>query len=411
VCPISTPADPSTRPRIAVRLAPNALREVRRGHPWVFDQSIASTSRPGEPGDLAVIFDDKRNFVAIGLWDPTSPIRIKLLHHGAPTTINQEFFSERIRAAIEVRQSLIDSPHTNAFRLIHGENDRLPGLVVDRYDTTTVVKLYSPAWFPFLDMLVDHLGDNADTVVLRLARSVGPFAPPDRVDGTVLRGPVPHNGVEFIEHQLRFRADVLRGQKTGHFLDQRENRLLVRGISQGERVLDVFCCTGGFSVNAAAGGAASVHSVDIAPSALQATNEHIQANADRAQVRAAKHTSTTADAFATLDRLRRKREQFDLVIVDPPSFTSHQGTVSTALSAYRRLNLAAASVVTPGGTLFTASCSARIEREDFRGAVEAGIEAAGATFSRRRETGQPIDHPIGFREGEYLKAAVYRLHF
>ena len=242
---------------MAVRVSKDAHRHIRRDHPWVYNESITSMSHQGASGDLAVIFDDERNFAAIGMWDPNSPICIKILHAGKPITIDSAFWEERIARAIERRRPLIDNPAHNAYRLIHGENDGMPGIVVDDYNGVVVAKIYTEGWIPHLADLVPILVDRIDptSLIIRFARSVEQRPDLGLVEGAPLFGPAPDEPVMFLENDLTFEAHPTTGQKTGHFLDQRNNRALVRDLAEGCRVLDVFSCTGGFSVHAAAGGA------------------------------------------------------------------------------------------------------------------------------------------------------------
>ncbi|HEY3483896.1 MAG TPA: class I SAM-dependent rRNA methyltransferase, partial [Ilumatobacteraceae bacterium] len=218
--------------RIAVRVTPDALRQVRGGSPWVYDGSITSASRDGASGDLAVVFDDKRRFAAIGLWDPGSPIRVKVLHRGAPRTIDSAFFVDAIARSVERRSTLAADPDTNAYRCVHGENDGLPGLVVDRYAGTVVAKIYTDAWWPHLASVVAAVDRvlTPERVVLRTARAVRPPSTHAPADGSTLIGDVPPAPVRFRERGLVMEADVVHGHKTGHFLDQRDNRALVRSL-------------------------------------------------------------------------------------------------------------------------------------------------------------------------------------
>src|SRR4051794_18273724 len=247
--------------RMAVRVTPDARRQIAAGHPWVFNESITSISHRGAVGDLAVIFDNDRNFVAIGLWDPGSPIRIRILHHGKPVTIDAAFWHQRITAAIERRAGI--GSDTDGYRVLNGENDGFPGLVLDRYADTLVVKLYSPTWIPHLRSLVDAIDKllAPSALVLRLARTMAEQKMHGLTEGMALIGETPAEPVLFHENGLVFEADVVHGQKTGHFLDQRDNRALVGSMSAGMRVLDVFAATGGFGIYAAAGGAARGTSV------------------------------------------------------------------------------------------------------------------------------------------------------
>ena len=408
-------------PNLAVRLDPDALRHVRRGHPWVFDGSIESVrggrygDGTGEPGDLAVVFDERRRFAAVGLWDPASPIRIKVLQSSHPVEMGPELWNDRLAHALAHRWALLGSADSDALRLLHGENDRMPGVVVDLYRTVAVVKLYSEAWIPHLDDLLDELQAavwSITAIVLRLSRRVAAGALARQrglVDGDVVRGSLRTERVTFSEHGLRFAADVRRGQKTGWFLDQRDNRALVGSMADGARVLDVFCCGGGFSVHAAAGGAAHVHSVDISPHAIAETANSFELNREVGSVGRAGTVGTVGDAFEVMDDLRRAGERFDLVVVDPPSFASRQADVTGALKAYGALTTLAVGLVEPGGTLVQASCSSRVDMASFLGIVHRAAERAGASLVTLEQTGQPIDHPVGFPEGAYLKALFARV--
>lgn len=384
----------------------------------MFDGSITSVSRDGAAGDLAVVFDDDRRFVAIGLWDPTSPIRVRVLHHGRPTAIDADWFRACLAAAAARRAPLAATAGTpeatTGYRLVHGENDGLPGLVIDRYGHIAVVKLYSAAWIPHLSVLVPLLLEvlPSRSVVLRLARHLradGAAPLPAGLDeGASLFGPDVLEPVPYLEHGLHFEADVVRGQKTGSFLDQRDNRARVGALSDGASVLDVFSCTGGFSVHAAAGGARSVHSVDASPFAIAAAERAMALNADRAEVAACRHETTVGEAFATMERLVDRRAKFDIVIIDPPSFASTAAAVPRALGAYQRLTTLGLALVASGGVLVQASCSSRVVEADFARAVHAAAGIAGFELEEIARTGHPLDHPIGFAEGAYLKAIFAR---
>ena len=248
---------PPAERRLALRVTPAGQRALRSGHPWLFDQAVAGVSgrlSPGRPGDLAVIFDDRRRFLAIGLYDPTSPIRVRVLAHGAPESIDRAWLYAKLTSAAAWRATLPEGG-TTGYRLVHGENDELPGLVIDRYDATLVVKLYSLAWVPWLPELRAMLAEVCPSacIVLRLSREL--LQRPEFLygleSGDVLAGPVPAGPVPFDENGLHFEADVLRGQKTGFFFDQRDNRARVGKLAAGQRTLNVFAYTGGFSLYAA----------------------------------------------------------------------------------------------------------------------------------------------------------------
>lgn len=405
---LPTPADR----RVAVRITDDARRHVRRGSPWVFDGSITSTSGDGAPGDLAVVFGSDRRFEAIGLYDPTSPIRVRVLHRGEPTTIDDAWWHDRFATALARRAELAASGETTGYRLVHGENDGLPGLVVDRYDDVVVVKLYSAVWIPrlrqVLDVLIDLVGPDA--VVLRLSRGLQRAETAGLADGMVVVGDLPPGPVLFLEEGRRVEADPVAGQKTGYFLDQRDNRRLVGEMSAGARVLDVFSCTGGFTLAAAAGGAASVRSVDVSVTALEVAERNLAHNRDRPAVAACRHEATAGDAFEVMAALADQGERYDVVVVDPPSFAQRQANVAGALGAYRRLTALALPLVVDGGLLVQASCSSRVDAEAFFGAVQATAAGAGVELDEVARTGHPVDHPIGFDHGAYLKALIARVH-
>ena len=392
--------------RLAVRVTRDALRQIRGGSPWLYDGSITSVSHEGAAGDLAVVFDDDRNFAAIGLWDPTSPIRMKVLHRGAPTQIDGNFWRTVLSTALDRRSGLAADDDTTAYRVVHGENDGLPGLVVDRYDQTLVVKIYTPAWFPHLGEVVDALADVLSPVriVLRLSRGVAGGETYGLSDGDTILGPPPEGPILFRERDLTMEADVVHGQKTGHFLDQRDNRALVRSMAEGASVLDVFASTGGFSLAAAAGGAKSVHLIDQSAPALDTAKKNLAHNHRLGEVRRCKVHTTVGDAFQVLIELGKRDEKFDIVILDPPSFASNQAAVPRALAAYARLTRLGLAVVKPGGSLIQASCSSRVTTDDFVSTVLNAAASAGVDVHETRRTGHAVDHPIGFEFGGYLKA-------
>ncbi len=392
---------PSSR-NLAVRVSKDARKHLRRGHPWVYDGSITSVSHDGAPGDLAIVFDDKRDFVAVGLWDPHSPIRIRVLAT-SQTTIDEAFYRERFEEADARRARLLADPGVTGLRLVHGENDRLPSLVIDRYGPVLVVKLYSAAWFSRLAPVVAAARAHwePEHVVLRLARNIADQAPPGVVDGLVIAGDPPPDPTPFSENGLAMTADPIAGQKTGYFLDQRANRELIRSHAAGRDVLDVFCCHGGFSVHAAAGGARRVHATDLSPYAVASAERHIAANNAGAEV-----SSTVGDAFQVMEQLAADGRSFDLIVVDPPSFASRRDAVDGALWAYTRLSHLALDLLRPGGLLLQASCSSRIDADRFHDTVLAAIERTGRRHRLVAERAHDDDHPIGFTEGAYLKAIL-----
>jgi 23S rRNA (cytosine1962-C5)-methyltransferase len=395
--------------RMAVRVTPDARRQIAAGHPWIFNESITSISHRGGIGDLAVIFDNDRNFVAIGLWDPGSPIRIRILHHGKPANINTEFWKQRIRTAIERRAAI--SGDTDGYRVLNGENDGFPGLILDRYSDTLVLKLYSPVWIPHLQSLVAVIGEELHpaALVLRLARTMADQRLYGLSEGMALIGDVPTGPVLFRENGLVFEADVVSGQKTGHFLDQRENRALVGSMSAGTRVLDIFAATGGFGVYAAAGGATRVTSVDQSEPTLAAGERNFDHNASLPNVRHCEHDAIVGDAYEVMDRLIQRRKHYDIVVVDPPAFAQRKSNVDRALHAYGQLTQRAVQLTRPDGVLVQASCSSRITEEQFYATVRGSAQRAGYDLVELRRTGHAVDHPVTFAQGGYLKALFARV--
>ncbi len=331
-----------------------------------------------------------------------------MLHQGSPAQINAEFFREKLAVAKLKRADLL-ATDTNGYRLIHGENDGFPGLIIDVYAGVAVVKLYSPAWLPWLTELTPLMVEaaGASSIVLRLSRNTGAAAGAMELeDGAVLHGTLSDPVVVFREHGLQFSADVVAGHKTGFFLDHRDNRRRIGTMAQGREVLDVFSYAGGFSVHALAGGAAAVTSLDISAPAL----EQARSNARLNGLDLTHHKTMAEDAFVALEQLARSERVFDIVIVDPPSFAKSDKEIPGALAAYRRINKLALPLVAPGGVLLAASCSARVSADDFFRTVEAVLHASGRGFKLLDKTYHDIDHPIGFPEGAYLKSGYYRMN-
>lgn len=396
--------------RIAVRVLVSAEKHLRKGHPWIFDRSIESISHTGEAGDLAVIFDRYRRFMAIGLYDPESPIRIKILHTGKPVQINTAWFNATINTAVEKRSSLAASD-TNGYRLINGENDHLPGLIADRYADTIVLKVYSTAWLPHLRTVLDALVaiGQPTSIVLRLSRHCQNLLAGILHDGDVIYGDMESDTVSFRENGLAFEADLITGQKTGFFLDQRNNRSLVKQYSGGKSVLDLFASTGGFSVYAAAGGAQTVTSVDSSAPTLAAAKRNMQLNRDLVAVANCQHHLIVGDAFATLERMGQQGRKFDMVIIDPPSFAHKQTDIDHAIHAYMRLTMLGLAVVKPKGILVQASCSSRVSAEQFFATIQKTARKHKYTIKSMHQTAHALDHPISFAEGAYLKCEFIRV--
>ncbi len=389
--------------RIALRVSAEAEKIIRQGHPWVFDQSIIEQSHRGVPGELAVIFDSKRKFLAIGLYDPTSPIRVRILQKGKPTPIDSNWFQEKINTAIALREPL-KKKNTNGYRLVHGENDGLPGLIIDRYAETLVIKLYTPAWVPHLQEICSAL-NSFQHLILRLSRSLNKQSKylHGLTDGMTLTPQSHVNLILFKENGITFECDPINGQKTGFFLDQRENRERVKKLSKDKTVLNVFSYTGGFSLYAADGGAKEVVSVDFSAPATQATLRNIEHNKNNPNIKAAKFETIAKDAFEVLTEMKENNRKFDIVILDPPMFAQNQSQIETALSAYSKLTQLGLNVLKPNGILVQASCSSRVDAESFFETVHRSAKEAGRPLKEIERTGHALDHPITFKEGAYLK--------
>lgn len=390
--------------RLHIRLRPAAEAQIRAGHPWVFDESIREQNRPGAEGELAVLFDRQDKFLALGLFDPNSPIRVRILHRGKPVTVDPEWWRDRLRQALARREKLFDAA-TTGYRLIHGENDGWPGLVLDRYDDTLVLKLYSGIWKPRLDEIVSLINRELSPhrLVLRASRNLSESG---LKDGQILAGGALVEMVTFCETGLVFEADVLRGQKTGFFLDQRENRREVEKLSLNRDVLNAFSFSGGFSLYAARGGARSLTDLDLSTHALESSKRNFALNS-LPGIRTCRHVTVQADAFEWLPRQTAAR--YDLVIVDPPSLARRQVERTGAIRAYEKLNAAALRLLRPGGVLLASSCSAHVPAPDFYAAVLRVAEASGCPFSELQRTGHPPDHPATFPEAHYLKSIYLQL--
>lgn len=395
-----------TPSRIAIKVKSIAEKSIRQGHPWVFEGSIVKQSGEGEAGDLAIIFDQKKNkFLAVGLLDPGSPIRIKILQSGKSATIDEAWFREKIEAAFARRKPLLETD-TNSFRLLHGENDGLPGLVADVYANVAVVKVYSAIWRPYLSILLPQIFRvaKAETLVIRLSRNLQSDKDFGWNEGQVVFGELESEEIVFREHGLRFSANVIKGHKTGFFLDHRHNRKRVGELAKGQKVLDVFAYAGGFSVHALAGGATEVTSLDISPHALEMAKKNVGLNFVKKN-----HNTLAEDAFEAMERLLASGKKFGLVVVDPPSFAKRESEVERALKSYSRLTRLAVRLVEKGGILLMASCSSRVTSEVFFEKVEAELSISKRKVKLLEKTFHDVDHPISFSEGAYLKSGYWHV--
>ncbi|MEO5900534.1 MAG: class I SAM-dependent rRNA methyltransferase, partial [Ilumatobacteraceae bacterium] len=335
----------------------------------------------------------------------------KVIHRGRPTPINADFWRNRLDAAMAIRAELIAGGHTTGYRCVNGENDGFPGLVLDRYTDTLVLKLYSAAWFAHLTTLIPVIvaALAPKAIVLRLARTLSDGKLHGLEEGMALYGESPGAPVMFYEHDLHVEADVVHGQKTGYFLDQRDNRALVGSMAGGARVLDVFAATGGFGLHAAAGGAVSVLSVDASAPTLAVAARNMAHNKRNPGVAACAHTSEVGDAFEVLDRFVRQHRKYDIVVLDPPSFAQRAVNVPRALQAYGQLTERGVRLLEPGGLLFQASCSSRVTADELAATVRGAAGRAGFDLKIVRQTGHAVDHPVTFAQGGYLKAVFARV--
>jgi 23S rRNA (cytosine1962-C5)-methyltransferase len=391
----------------SLELRKDLARHLRAGHPWVFRKAIEKAPRGLEAGAIVDVVEEGR-FVARGYHDPLSAISVRILTREPAEEVDEAFWRNRIRRALALRNDLVRG--TTGLRLVHGENDGLPGVVVDRYGDFAVLKLYSAGLTPHRPHIVEALRQEVKGLAGVFGRDEIPrdeesdeAAP----QGKVLWGAEPPERIEIVEHGMKLLVDVRRGQKTGLFLDQRENRRMVRDLSAGRGdVLNLFGYTGGFSVAAALGGARHVVTIDVDRDAIVLARENFRVNG----LDPADHAFASEDAFEILKRYKAQGRQFDLVVCDPPAFAKSQKAVEAALAGYASLNRAALHVLAPGGLLVTASCSARVSAEQFQDAVKEAAYKTRIDLQLVEDRRQPPDHPVApqFREGRYLKCAVYR---
>jgi 23S rRNA (cytosine1962-C5)-methyltransferase len=395
----------NTLPRLRLRVTAAAENQLRSGHPWVFADSVREQNREGVAGELAVIFDRQDKFFAVGFFDPESPIRVRILHIGKPQKIDEAWWQTRFDAAIGRREPLFDG-RTTGYRLINGESDGWPGLVLDRYDQTCAVKLYTAAWLPMLGQVTSLIRERLQPgqIVLRLSRNLQGTAAKlvePRKDGDVLFGTLPSESVVFLENGIRFEANVIRGQKTGFFLDQRENRREVGKLAGGRDVLNAFSFSGGFSLYAARGGATSVTDLDISAHALAAAERNFRLNLDDGKIARCRHERVQADAFAWL--AGGDPRKFGLIVLDPPSLAKREAERAGAIRAYARLAESGIRRLAGDGILVACSCSAHVSAEEFFGAVRQAAANSGRRFNEMKTTRHAPDHLATFKEAEYLK--------
>lgn len=392
--------------RLAIKLNAKGEQYVVKGHPWVFSNSIVKINDDANTGDLAIIFSKNKNkVIGIGLYDAESPIRIKVIHNAeTKVEVNADFFHHKIEEAYKKRSELLQT-HTNSYRLLFGENDGFPGLIADVYDNVLVVKLYSEIWLPYLEDILKSLQQisKAETIVMRLSRSLQNSNNLEIKDGEVVYGVLKNEVVQFIEHGVNFSANVIKGHKTGYFLDHRDNRRRVGEMSKGKSVLDVFSYAGGFSVHALANGATEVTSLDISKQALEIAQENGKLN-----TYSGIHKTIAGDAFEEMQKLINKKKRFDVVVIDPPSFAKQQSEIDLAKKKYAQLAELGEKLTAKKGLLVLASCSSRILAQSFFDLNHRVLNEQQRLFETVLKTQHDIDHPVSFPEGAYLKCGYYQ---
>lgn len=387
----------------SVYLKKKKEESLLRFHPWIFSGAIHHADSGIEEGDIVRVFSSDNHFLAVG-HSQIGSIAIRVLSF-ADEEINTDFWTERISCAYKLRKDLLftKKDNTNIFRLIHGEGDMLPGLIVDIYNQTAVMQAHSLGMHvqrhEIAQTLKNVMGDALQNIYYKSETTL-PLKAELKEESYFLLGNTQENIAT--EYGLKFHIDWLKGQKTGFFIDQRENRHLLEQYSAGRFVLNMFCYTGGFSVYALKGGAKEVVSVDSSAKAIDLTKQNVDLNFPQ-DVR---HTAITDDAFKYLDRLEQDR--YDLIILDPPAFAKHRDAIRNALKGYTRLNQKAFEKIKSGGILFTFSCSQAINKDQFRLAVFTAAAQAKRTTRILHQLHQPADHPINMYhpEGEYLKGLV-----
>ena len=373
---------------------------LRRFHPWVFSGAILKADDGIEEGDFVRVVSNEGVFIAVGHYQKGS-IAVRVLSF-RDTEIDANFWSARLASALNMRIAigLADNPNNNTYRLVHGEGDMVPGLIIDVYGKTAVMQAHSIGIHNCRKMIAEQLlkvmGRRLENVYYKSETTL-PFM--DNMENGFIFGGSDDNIA--IENGLKFYVDWLRGQKTGFFVDQRENRALLEHFAMGRKVLNMFCYTGGFSFYAMRGGAKLVHSVDSSAKAIELTNRNVGLNFSGDH----RHQAFCEDAFKFLEQ---DGDQYDLIILDPPAFAKHRGALHNALKGYTRLNSKAFQKIQPGGILFTFSCSQVVTKEHFRNAVFTAAAQAGRKVRILHQLHQPADHPINIYhpEGEYLKGFV-----
>lgn len=375
---------------------------LKRFHPWVFSGAIQHLPQQMEEGDVVVVCNSEGKFAAVGHYQVGS-IAVRVLSF-RDVAIDESFWQSRLKSALTMRQTIgiADNPENNTYRLVHGEGDLLPGLVIDVYGKTAVMQAHSVGMHcsrhDIAQALVAVMGSRIENIYYKSETTLPFKAELGQENGFIYGGSDDNTAVE---NGLKFYVDWLKGQKTGFFVDQRENRALLEHYAKGRKVLNMFCYTGGFSFYAMRGGALKVHSVDSSAKAIELTKRNVALNFPGD----GRHEAYCEDAFKFLDQLGN---QYDLIILDPPAFAKHRAALHNALKGYIRLNAKAFEKIESGGVLFTFSCSQVVTKENFRNAVFTAAAQAGRKVRILHQLHQPADHPVNIYhpEGEYLKGLV-----
>lgn len=386
-----------------VFLKPGKEESLKRFHPWVFSGAIARVEGEPEEGEVVDVYTSKKEFIACGHFQIGS-IAVRVLSF-RQEPIDHAFWVRRLQVAKDLRCALgvLGNPQNNTYRLVHGEGDNLPGLIIDVYDHTAVMQAHSAGMhldrMAVAEALEEVMGDVIQHIYYKSETTLPFKADLLATENGFLKGGSPENVA--MENGLKFHVDWLKGQKTGFFVDQHENRALLERYAKGRNVLNMFCYTGGFSFYAMRGGANLVHSVDSSAKAIDLTNENVSLNFPGDT----RHQAFAEDAFKFLDRMG---DQYDLIILDPPAFAKHRDALRNALRGYTKLNAKAFEKIRPGGILFTFSCSQVVNKQDFRNAVFTAAAQSGRSVRILHQLTQPGDHPVNIYhpEGEYLKGLV-----
>lgn len=375
---------------------------LKRFHPWIFSGAIHHFDGEPEEGEIVDVYTSKKEFIALGHFQVGS-IAVRVLSF-KQEEVNPEFWVRKIEVAYALRKSigLAENPTNNTFRLVHGEGDNLPGLIIDVYAKTAVMQAHSVGMHVYRMDIANAISQVLGNVVENIyykSETTLPFKADLGQENGFIKGGSADNIAQ--EYGLKFHVDWLKGQKTGFFVDQRENRALLERYAKGCSVLNMFCYTGGFSFYAMRGGANQVHSVDSSAKAIDLTNKNVELNFPGDT----RHTAYAEDAFKYLDKMG---DQYDLIILDPPAFAKHRDALRNALQGYRKLNAKAFEKIKPGGILFTFSCSQVVTKDNFRTAVFTAAAMSGRSVRILHQLTQPADHPVNIYhpEGEYLKGLV-----